>query len=143
MSAITYSNAPPNAHAFAEFRASCGWGRVSEAVAQDAIDNSLVFVSAYKGEQLVGFGRVVGDGVLNVYIQDLIITDEMRGQGIGKAILGKLLSEIREICPEGGTVGLMSATGKEQFYEHFGFQKRPSHIYGAGMTLVLGAEGEN
>lgn len=143
MTLLTYNNTPPDAAAFAEFRAACGWGRVSEALAQKAIDNSLVFISAHKGEQLVGFGRVVGDGALNVYIQDLIIGETMRGEGIGKAILGKLLNEIGEICPEDVTIGLMSATGKEQFYEHFGFQKRPSHIYGAGMTLILGAEGEN
>lgn len=143
MSTIIYQHTPPDASAFAKFRASCGWGRVSEVLAQKAIDNSLVFVSAYKGGQLVGFGRVVGDGALNVYIQDLIVSESMRGEGIGKAILNKLLAEIGEMCPEGVTIGLMSATGKEQFYEQFGFQNRPSHIYGAGMTLILGAEAGN
>lgn len=140
MSVVTYENTPPNACAFAEFRESCGWGRVSEALAQKAIDKSLVFVTAYAGESLIGFGRVVGDGALNVYIQDLIIAENMRGQGIGKAILGKLLAQIREMSPEGIVVGLMSATGREPFYEQFGFQKRPSSIYGAGMSLVLGLE---
>lgn len=138
MPIITYKNTPPDAVTFAQFRETCGWGHISENLAQKAVNNSLVFVSAYKGGCIVGFGRVIGDAALNYYIQDLIVEDGARGQGIGKEIFKKLLTSIMEQASEGATVGLMSAVGKEQFYEQFGFAKRPSHIYGAGMSLVLG-----
>ena len=35
-------------------------------------------------------------------------------------------------CP-GAVVGLMSAKGKEDFYERFGFWKRPTDSFGHGM----------
>ena len=34
-------------------------------------------------------------------------------------------------------VGLMSAKGKERFYEKFGFQKRPNEFQGNGMILRI------
>jgi len=124
---------------FADFREKCGWGQISEDVAKTAIANSLVFISTYRKEQLVGFGRVIGDGALNYYVQDLIVEKAWQGQGIGKAILAKLLAEIGKQAVAGATVGLMAASGKEQFYERLGFIKRPSAKYGAGMIFVVGA----
>ena len=32
-------------------------------------------------------------------------------------------------------VGLMAATGKEPFYEKYGFTRRPTNTLGAGMTI--------
>ncbi len=140
MALITYQNAPPDASTFADYRKECGWGKISETLAKTAISNSLIFISAYNKEHLVGFGRVIGDGALNYYIQDLIVEKAWQSQGIGKAILTKLLAEVDKQAVTGATVGLMAASGKEQFYELCGFTKRPNakHKHGAGMTLIVG-----
>ena len=37
-------------------------------------------------------------------------------------------------------VGLMSATGKEAFYEKYGFTIRPTEKLGAGMTIFWSKE---
>ena len=89
------------------------------------------------GDKVVGFGRVVGDGVMYFYIQDMMVAADRRGEGIGARILESLLQQIRGVAIKGATVGLMAARGKSGFYARYGFIKRPSEIYDAGMTLVL------
>lgn len=138
MPMITYTKIPPSPAIFAQFREKCGWGTVSDDSAKIAILNSLVFITAYRGDKLVGFGRVIGDGALNYYIQDLIVEENARGLGIGRAIMKELLAEIIGRACGGATIGLMAAVGKEAFYEQLGFVSRPNTQYGAGMTLLIG-----
>lgn len=138
MPVITYIKMPPSAAIFAQFREKCGWGMVSDDLAKIAISNSLVFITAYKGDELVGFGRVIGDGALNYYIQDLIVEENARGLGIGRAIMKELLAGIAGRACDGATIGLMAAAGKETFYEQLGFVRRLNTQYGAGMTLLIG-----
>ena len=44
------------------------------------------------------------------------------------------MSYIGDNACEGAVVGLMSAKGKEELYEKFGFWKRPNENFGAGMN---------
>ena len=55
----------PSAELFATYREQCGWGSISVMAAEMAIRNSLFFVCAEIDNEIIGFGRVVGDGVLN------------------------------------------------------------------------------
>jgi len=34
--------------------------------------------------------RVIGDGVINAYIQDVVIAPDYRGKGVGKAVMQEL-----------------------------------------------------
>ena len=76
-------------------------------------------------------------GVLYFYLQDIIVLPEWRGQGIGRLIIEVLLTEAKKIAPEGATLGLMAAHDKEEFYEKFGFEQRPTNRLGAGMTQFI------
>lgn len=127
----------PSPAEFVAMRAACGWGEIAEAVATRALAASVLDVSVRRAGELLGFGRVVGDGALYFYIQDVIVAPEARGRGIGRTIMARLMERIREIAPVGATVGLMSAAGKEGFYERFGFVARPATSYGAGMTQFV------
>ena len=62
---------------------------------------------------------------------------EWRGKGIGRLIIEALLTEAKKIAPEGATLGLMAAHGKEAFYENFGFEQRTTNRLGAGMTQFI------
>lgn len=138
--AVTFSDKAPNTELFIDLRAQCGWGLISTDLADTAMSNSLLWASAHKGDQTIGFVRIVGDGALNFYIQDLIVAPPHRGQGIGRSLMEHLLSLCSGVVPKGATIGLMSVSGKESFYEAFGFQSRPYARFGAGMTLSYGIE---
>lgn len=136
-SSLTISLEPPTAAEFIAFRAACGWGQLDHDTAQSSLSNSIIDVSCRHQGQLAGFGRVVGDGVLYFYLQDIIVAPEFRGQAVGRTIVGALLDAVLRRAPKGATIGLMSAYGKEDFYEHFGFERRPSSVLGAGMTQFI------
>lgn len=82
-------------------------------------------------------GRVVGDGVLYFYLQDIIVLPTHRKRSIGGQIVSKLLEETLARAATGATIGLMSAKGKEAFYQNFGFQERPTDQLGSGMTQFV------
>ena len=84
-------------------------------------------------------GRLVGDGAMIWYIQDVIVVPEYRHSGVGTAIVQKLMEYARRDAMPGTSVavGLMSARGKEPFYEKFGFYARPTEHEGAGMMIRI------
>ena len=57
-------------------------------------ENTLYSVCAYDGEKIVGFARIVGDGVLFAYIQDVMVLPEYQGQHVGSCLMEYILGEI-------------------------------------------------
>lgn len=56
-----------------------------------AIKNSLPF-GVYKGENLIGFARVVTDYATFAYLGDVFILDEFRGHGLGKWLMETIVN---------------------------------------------------
>ncbi|MBN2007305.1 MAG: GNAT family N-acetyltransferase [Anaerolineae bacterium] len=131
----------PTAAQFVQMRQAVGWRLPSEEAAAQALPHSLYGVCAYVGEQLVGMGRIIGDNGLAYYIQDVMVLPEYQRQGIGTQLMDKIMAYIRAHAPHNAVVGLMAATGKEPFYEKYGFTRRPNERLGAGMTIFWQADG--
>jgi GNAT superfamily N-acetyltransferase len=122
-------------------RAMVGWKKLSENQAEQALRNSLFTVKAYDDEagRLVGMGRIVGDGAVICYIQDLIVIPEAQRKHIGTMLIERL-KEYAESCREEGTtmmLCLMCAKGREKFYLKSGFTARPTDNLGPGMITYL------
>lgn len=115
-------------------RTSVGWQGILHQL-EIALKNGLFNVAAKDGNKVVGMGRLVGDGVVYWYVQDLAVLPDYQGKGIGKRIMLRLIEHVKQnsLPDTSVTVGLMSAKGKELFYEKFGFTARPNETYGAGM----------
>lgn len=79
--------------------------------------------------------RVIGDGGLVYYIQDVIVLPEYQGKGIGAQLMEAVMAYLRAHAQHKTIVGLMSAGGKEDFYRRYGFTLRPNEKLGAGMTI--------
>ncbi len=90
-------------------------------------------VIAVCNDEVIGMGRLVGDGVMYWYLQEIIVLPEFQGKGIGTRIVDRLLEYIKDNTPPGTfvSIGLTAATGKDTFYEKFGFSKS------LGMTKYL------
>nr|WP_275692646.1 GNAT family N-acetyltransferase [Rheinheimera hassiensis] len=83
--------------------------------------------------QLIGMARVVGDGFMYFYIQDVIVAPDYRGKGIGHAIMTRVEAYLAKAYTTGATVGLLAAKGKEPFYRRYGFIERDGIELGKGM----------
>jgi len=125
----------PGTDEYNHLRKTVGWEVCGRAVIEKSLPNSLYCVCASSGNEAVGMARVIGDGGLVYYIQDVIVLPEYQGQGIGAKMMDKIMSYIRSQVKHGAIIGLMSAKGKEPFYERYGFISRPSERLGSGMTI--------
>jgi predicted GNAT family N-acyltransferase len=114
-------------------RESVGWGTGEKEAFEKGLKNSLYGVCVFKDGKITGAARVIGDGSTCFYIQDVIVKPEHQKTGIGMQMMGKLMEYIEANACSGAVVGLMSAKGKEEFYEKFGFWKRPNEYLGHGM----------
>jgi ribosomal protein S18 acetylase RimI-like enzyme len=85
--------------------------------------------------KVVGCGRVIGDGGIYFYIQDIIVLPEFQGKGIGRRIMDAVMEYLKAHARDGAFVGLMAAKGVSKFYERYGFKERPSDA--PGMFLVM------
>lgn len=74
---------------------------------------------ARDGERVVGMARLLSDGVCNAYLVDVWTASAHRRQGIAKAMIEHLLTEV-----PGQHVGLQTDSAPE-VYESLGFERQP------------------
>jgi GNAT superfamily N-acetyltransferase len=123
----------PTVNELFALRQSVGWGTGVFGDYEQGLEHSLFGVCAVFQSEVIGTARVVGDSRTVFYIQDVIVKPECQKQGIGLALMNQVMEFIKENASPGAMVGLMSAQGKEGFYEKFGFWKRPNEHFGYGM----------
>ena len=81
---------------------SVGWTAYTDhpEVLRKGFENSMLILTAYEGDQLLGIIRAVGDGYTVVFIQDILVFPEYQRKGIGSALLQAILdrySHVRQI----------------------------------------------
>jgi catechol 2,3-dioxygenase-like lactoylglutathione lyase family enzyme len=65
-----------------------GWARnMNLEAARTALQNTLYAVVAVEGDRPVGMARVVGDGAIAFYVQDVVVHPDRQRQGIGTALM--------------------------------------------------------
>ena len=115
----------PTVAEYIELTGAVGWSDyVTPETAQVALASSLFVIVAEQGGSAVGMGRIVGDGALYFYLQDVIVTPALQGRGLGDTIMGHLMRWLEGAAPDRAFVGLFSAAGKAPFYERHGFRTR-------------------
>ncbi len=124
---------------YLSIREKVNWPVLQEEQAKRALSSSIVVVGAYEDEQLVGMGRIVGDGAVICYIQDLIVVPSMQKSGVGSTVLHYLTEYVEQLKQPDSTMMLclMCAKGREKFYEKHGFIARPTDALGPGMIQYL------
>ena len=71
----------------------------------------------------IGMGRAISDGVSDAWLQDIVVLDDYRKRGIGRAIIQKLLDYC--ISKNLTWVGLVAEPGTKEFYKPLGFDTLP------------------
>ena len=59
--------------------------------------HSLLVLSAYENEELLGIVRAVGDGHTIVFVQDILVFPEKQRQGVGSALLKAVLDRYPDV----------------------------------------------
>lgn len=103
--------------------ASVGWESVIDvAQAPAALASSLVACVALDDGRVVGMARLVGDGSIYFYVQDVAVLPSHQGRGVGGMLLRRLMDWLSHNAPDKAFVGLFAAAGTEGFYRREGFE---------------------
>ena len=108
---------------FVKLRVATGFADIPIEHAERALTGGLINISAMYDGQLVGMGRMVGDGAMYWYLQEIIVLPEYQKKGIGTKIVNYLVDYAVRNSSTGKftTIGGVSAKGKEDFYRKLGF----------------------
>lgn len=119
-------------------RESVGWNNWSREQAEKALKNSFYTVTVEAESNIIGMGRVVGDGMYFTIV-DVVVRPEHQGKKVGTAVIKSMLQYIEQSMCEGSRVSiqLISEVGKEQFYIKQGFKLLPHEYCGPALRKVL------
>lgn len=134
---IKFVKQTPSAEEFNYLTDSVGWGIRKNLIIEEALKNTLYSLCVYDDDKLIGYGRIIGDKTIFLYLQDIMVIPAYQNKHIGTGIIKNLLKQVNEykkINPNIRTY-LGASKGKESFYEKFGFISRPNADLGAGMIL--------
>ncbi|WP_418287669.1 GNAT family N-acetyltransferase [Lentilactobacillus curieae] len=84
-----------------------------------AVQNSLSVFQAWDKDKLVGQIRAVGDGISILYIQDILISPDYQNQGIGTALIKRMLGAYPNVRQR--VLLTEEAPDVRHFYEKCGF----------------------
>ena len=115
----------PTSDEYRRLRASVGWNEVDADGVVAGLSSSLYAVVLERDGDAVGCGRVVGDGGIYFYLQDVIVLPELQGQGWGARIMEAVMRYVEVAARPGSFIGLMAAKDAEGFYLRYGFERRP------------------
>jgi ribosomal protein S18 acetylase RimI-like enzyme len=75
---------------------------------------------AVEGERVLGFSQAVGDGAFGGYLCMLLVAEDSRGRGIGRALVERTLVESGVL-----RLDLLSSEGAMSLYERFPHNRIP------------------
>lgn len=107
----------------------------SETAAAAGLPNTVVGVVVRHGDHAVGMGRVVGDG-LCYQLVDIAVDPDHQGRGLGKAIVSRLMTELRQLAPAEAYVSLIADGDARHLYAQYGFS--PTAPASIGMAQWIG-----
>lgn len=81
----------------------------------------------YENNNIVGYGRIIGDKTIFLYIEDIMVIPQYQNKKVGTNIMKKINPNIRTY--------LGASQGKEEFYKKFGFITRHEANLGEGMIF--------
>ncbi|MCC2616784.1 GNAT family N-acetyltransferase [Aestuariibacter halophilus] len=128
---------PPEAASFARLRSTVGWTNPNLDILAQSITATLYWVCAYETGRLIATGRVIGDGAMYFYVQDVIVHPDHQGAGLGNTLMEHINGYLTSACRPGATVGLFAAKGKEGFYRKYQFVERCGESLGRGMCRFV------
>jgi ribosomal protein S18 acetylase RimI-like enzyme len=115
---ITYADAPEAVTPADLEGFFVGWPRPPAPERRLDLLRGSDFVSlAFDGSSLVGFVTAVSDGVLAAYIPFLEVLPSHQGQGIGTALVRRILDRLDDLY----MVDVVCDAPLESFYERLGF----------------------
>lgn len=136
MPEVVPSVGSPTIPEYIALRSLMGWGIIDDETARQTLDRACFSACLRRDRKLVGLVRAIGDGVLYFAVSDVMVSPELRGGGHGATLMNALGDYLRRSAKPGASITLQPLTGREPFYEKFGWVRCPGGPFGAGMVFA-------
>ena len=83
-------NKPVPVKALTDLRQSVGWNKMVNEY-KNPLLTSYFHIAVYENESLIAYVDCVSNGVTDAYIQDLMVHPSYQGNGIGTALMNKMI----------------------------------------------------
>ncbi|ETT30476.1 MULTISPECIES: GNAT family N-acetyltransferase [unclassified Paenibacillus] len=110
----------PSVEDYLALRQEAGLSPMSIEGASAGLPNSAFAVTVYAGEQLVGMGRVIGDGGCFFQVTDIAVKPSFQGRGLGKSIMQEIRTFLDSV-PEKAYISLIADGEAAKLYARYGF----------------------
>lgn len=117
-------------------RNTTSWNPLADETVEKGLSGDLFTVKVYDEKLIIGMGRVIGDGAIYFYLQDIIVDPAYQDQGIGHLIMERIEAFLREKAPQNAFIGLMAARGVRTFYQRYGYSIRDEKAPGMFKVMV-------
>lgn len=112
----------PSALDYISLRLKTGMGTKDSSKVEIALKNSVFTVSVRENNELIGFGRIVGDQGITYIVSDIMVHPDYQRKGIGKLIMKEIDSYIEQNTDEYAYVCLIANKPADKLYSQFGFE---------------------
>ncbi len=86
-----------------------------------ALKNSLLNICIYEKRQLIGYGRIVGDGAITYVVSDIMVDKSHQRNGIGKIIMNEINKYFEKNCNDECFITLLANKPADKLYSQFRF----------------------
>lgn len=107
---------------YQRLRINCGLSSKTDKASQIGLKNSIHSMMIEYKNEIIGMGRIIGDGGCFCQIVDICILPKYQGKGLGKVIMGNLTEFVNDKLPESCYVSLIADGNASFLYEKFRFK---------------------
>lgn len=121
---------PPTAEDYISLRLRSGMGNKDLQRSRIALSNSLLTISLYDEEKLIGFGRIVGDGGITYVVSDIMVDIDYQRRGFAEQIMQAVDNYFEVNAHDDSYICLIANHPADLLYKKHGFAYLPENKYG-------------
>lgn len=128
----------PGVEEYLTLRVAAGLSAMSPEGAREGLKASWCSACVRVGDELIGMGRVVGDGGLFLFVVDIAVAPAWQRRGLGRRIMQALMEQVHARAHPRTMVGLIADGTANRLYEQFGFKLVAPAAHGMLLRIEKG-----
>ena len=119
---VTVAERKPTPAEYESIVASVGFRTHDHAAVEIALANTIFAVCALEEQEVVGVGRIVGDGAISFLLTNIMVRPSHQRRGIGTRIVQSLCDLMETLPYKNMVLEVVAQPELRRFYERLGFK---------------------
>ena len=119
---MEFTHKIPSVEAYNQLRVNAGMNSTKPlSEVKKALEGTLFLVSVYKDDELIGLGRIVGDGGVTFVVSDIMVDKKFQRRGIANKIMEMIDQWFDENTHESSFITLLAKVPADKLYRKHHF----------------------